>query len=943
MQRLETLYSVSSNIHSIATALRRTVCFIVCLILFAALFPIPAKAAEQSEKEAIRVGWYECAYQITRANGERSGYAYEYEQTVSTYTGWNYEYVTGDWTELMDMLQRGDIDIMANVSYTDERAETILFSDRPMGEEKYYLYVDITNADISLTNLSNLNGKRIAMIENSVQTEQFCEWEKEHNITTEHVLVDTIEETKELFDNDEIDGIISTENSIWVERGLSPVVITGSSDIYFGISKARPDLKEALDAAMRSMEYDKPFYNDELYKQYIATETVVFLTEKEKEWLKEHGEIRLGFLKDDTGFSTYDRDNGELLGVINDYVQDASDCFGGDKIKFRLIGFDLEENQIEALQEGKIDMIFHAGQNPYMAEQNGISLSDTVLSTPLAVLTKQSHFDENAENRVAISKEDLQYKWYISYNYPDWKIVECNSAEDAESKVRNGEADCFPIRIGVLMQYVDDKNIHGVFLTRAMNSSFAVGKGNITLLSILNKTLKTMETSKLSSAESAYEDSLRKVTAKEFIKDNFLIFSLVILTVFIVVLVIILGLLRKARIAEEKAKNAQQQAEQANSAKSTFLFNMSHDIRTPMNALLGYNQLMKKQLTDLKLLDYQQKIEQAGKLLLDIINNVLDLARIESGKMYLNESYAQVDQLLEEVVSVFEPQTKEKKINLKSEVCVQHSHVMCDITKIKQIFVNLISNAVKYTPSGGTIEIKLQEIPCEREGFAAFRTEIRDNGIGMSKDFLPTLFDSFSRERNTTTSKVAGTGLGMAIVKDFVDLMDGTIEVQSELAKGTTFIVHLMHRKADEQYYRQTDEGVESDETENILQGKHILMAEDNELNAEIASTILEEMGLQIDWVNDGVQCVSKVKQMPAGTYDLILMDIQMPNMDGYKATEIIRKMSDKEKAEIPIIAMTANAFEEDRRKAIVIGMNEHITKPIDAEKMKKIITEVLK
>ena len=361
------------------------------------------------------------------------------------------------------MLQKGDIDIMANVSYTDERAKTMLFSDRPMGEEKYYLYVDITNADISLMNLSNLNGKRIAMIKNSVQTDQYCEWEKEHNITTEHVLVDDIEETKELLDNDEVDGIISTENSVWVDRGLSAVVITGSSDIYFGISKARPDLKEALDAAMRSIEYDKPFYNDDLYKQYITTEAVVFLTEKEKEWLKEHGEIRLGFLKDDTGFSTYDRDNGELIGVINDYVQDASDCFGGDKIKFRLIGFDLEENQIEALQEGKIDMIFHAGQNPYMAEQNGISLSDTVLSTPLAVLTKQSHFDENAENRVAISKEDLQYKWYISYNYPNWKIVECNSVEDAENKVIKGIADCFPIRTGQLMQYVDDKNFHSVF------------------------------------------------------------------------------------------------------------------------------------------------------------------------------------------------------------------------------------------------------------------------------------------------------------------------------------------------------------------------------------------------------------------------------------------------------------------------------------------------
>lgn len=460
MLRQETLYSVNNNTHRVVTALRRTVCYIVCFILFSALFPIPAKAAEQSEKKTIRVGWVEGAYHITRANGERSGYAYEYEQTVSAYTGWDYEYVEGDWTELLDMLRRGDIDMMANISYTDERAKTMLFSDRPMGEEKYYLYVDNTNADVSLEKLSNLNGKRISMINSSVQMDQFCEWEKEHNVTTKHVLVDSIDEIKQLLDNHEIDGVVDTENSIWVERGVSPVVITGSSDIYFGISKARPDLKEALDAAMRSMEYDKPFYNDELYKQYISTETVVFLVEKEKEWLKEHGEIRLGFLKDDAGFSTYDKDKGELIGVINDYVQNVTEYFGEDTIKFRLIGFDLEENQIEALQEGKIDMIFHAGQNPYMAEQSSMSLSGTVLSTPLAVMTSQSRLDENAENRVAISREDIQYKWYISYNYPEWKIVECNSIKDAESKVRNGEADCFPIRTGQLMQYVDDKNLH---------------------------------------------------------------------------------------------------------------------------------------------------------------------------------------------------------------------------------------------------------------------------------------------------------------------------------------------------------------------------------------------------------------------------------------------------------------------------------------------------
>lgn len=361
-------------------------------------------------------------------------------------------------------------------------------------------------------------------------------------------------------------------------------------------------------------------------------------------------------------------------------------------------------------------------------------------------------------------------------------------------------------------------------------------------------------------------------------------------------------------------------------------------IRTPMNALLGYNQLMKKELTDPKLLHYQRAVEQSGNLLLAIINNVLDMARIESGRVELDESYARIDQTVDEIKSVFEPQADKKGLNLIFETQVEHQHVLCDITKTKQILVNLISNAVKYTSTGGTVTVTVQEIPCEQENSVKIQIEVRDTGIGMSKEFLPILFDSFSRERNTTVGKVAGTGLEMAIVKKYVDLMGGSIDVKSELGKGTVFTLILIQKKADENYYGQKASKTDAADMESSLRGKHILLAEDNELNAEIAIAILEETGLIIDRVEDGIQCVDRIEQMPAGTYDMILMDIQMPNMDGYEATKCIRHLQDIKKAEIPIIAMTANAFQEDAEKCIAVGMNAHLAKPLDIEKVEQTI-----
>ena len=343
------------------------------------------------------------------------------------------------------------------------------------------------------------------------------------------------------------------------------------------------------------------------------------------------------------------------------------------------------------------------------------------------------------------------------------------------------------------------------------------------------------------------------------------------------------SLIKKERMQEEKLKKAYAVAENANKAKTEFLNNMSHDIRTPMNVILGYNQLMKTQLTEPKQLDYQKKIEQSRKLLLSIINNVLDMARIESGKMKVDENYERVGEVVDEIISTFASEAEEKGIHLSGNMQVTHRNVLCDGTKIREI-----------------------------------------------------------REHNTTTGKVGGTGLGMPIVKKMVDLMGGSIEVESELGKGTVFTVTLMHKMADKKYYSQKIETVIASDMGENLRGKHILLAEDNELNAEIAIAILEETGLIIDRVEDGIQCVNRIDQMPAGTYDMILMDIQMPNMDGYKATKCIRRLDDKKKAEIPIIAMTANAFAEDRKRAFDAGMNGHIAKPIDIEKLRAVILSVL-
>ena len=924
------------------------VCFFLSVFLLVVCLPLQALA---TESKVVRVGWYDGGYNITGPSGERSGYGYDFQQTVAAYTGWRYEYVNGSSVELLEKLQRGEIDMLNCISYTPERAQHMLFSSVPMGREKYYLYADIGKTGLSPSKLYLLEGKGVSMIASSMMETAFSDWEKQQGLHTQHMLAGSMEERIRLVAQGAAEAVVATEFAPLRQEGLSAVMPVGGSDIYFAISKSRPDLKAELDEAMRRIEQDKPFYAESLYKHYMPTTAVPVLSKDEQAWLAQHGKIRIGCMKGDRGFFSYEED-GSHKGVIADYILYASGCFEERRLDFAVQGFDTQGEMIRALKDGKIDMIFHFNENHYLAEENGFVLSNRIMSITIPIITAQKQFNENAANILAVAKNNYLAKAYAAHNYPQWKLVEYASRADAEQAVREGQADCFFAKYSTLTDYADDKLLHAAFLTKPGDVAFAVNRNDTLLLSVLNKTLRAMPGNAMAGNMSMYDKPLQDIMLKDFIKQN----MLMLVAVLVLIIGIMLTLLYKERQAaretaslnarlqesQQQLKQALERAESASEAKTNFLSNMSHDIRTPMNALLGYTMMLKPKIKDEQLLDYVEKMERSGKLLLSIINHVLDMARIESGRMEVNEVYTRVGIDIEEVISVFSLEAKKKNIRLLTSVQVEHGHIMADITKIREIFSNLLSNAIKYTPEGGTVQLNARELPCSRTGYACIQTEIVDNGIGMSKEYLPKLFDAFTRERNTTVGKISGTGLGMAIVKKLVDMQGGTIEVESELGKGSRFIVTFEHPIADEAYYKQQEQKDTSAQGAELLKGKRILLAEDNDLNAEIALFILRNMGLEVERVEDGAQCVSTLEQQPAGTYDLIFMDVQMPKMDGYTATQNIRALDDKKKAAIPIVAMTANAFAEDRERALAAGMNGHIAKPIDVKKLEQALVKLL-
>ena len=925
------------------TLTRKSVCVMLSLLLLlSAVLPVKA-AAETAPAKVVRVGSFEDTFNYCNEKGARKGYGYELLQTLSGYTGWQFEYVTCDWSDCFEKLENGEIDIMGGISYTEDRAEEMLFSDEPMGEEKYYLYADLSRADISASNFKTLNGKKVGVLMGTEAEVMLTEWEEKYGIKTQHVNISNNEDVKQKLANHEIDCFVSLEESLWAELGISTITRVGKSGIYYALNKDRSDLKEELDNAMRALDEAAPFYTADLYKRYFSLDYKPILTGEEKAWLRKHGAIRMGFLTSDSGVSTYNPATGEITGTIIDYIQFAADCLGNQELEFQLVGYDDKEAELNALKSGEIDMIFHFDQSPNLAEEYRVACTNTTWTSNMMVVTNKQFFNENKVNRVAVPQNKISLTRYLAFYYPQWEIVDCDTQKDAIKLVKDGQADCFVTGVSSEEKYSKNYGFYSVPLPNPANSCFAVNNGNRSLLSILNKTIKAMPTNMLTGSLAMYKSSSRKVTLSDFIKDNLFKVMLISSIAVAVVLLTILMLLQKARKAEAAARKAAsdtqelnaklqvavEKAESANRAKSTFLFNMSHDIRTPMNAIIGYADLASRHLdAPAKLEKYMENIQICGQNLLVLLNNVLDLARIENDRTDIEYSVSDVEKDFRNCIAMFQNQADSKGQTLTVTTHLLYPYVYADIPHLTEICTNLVSNAVKYTGACGTIRCDVTQKPGKKEGWCDMVITVADNGIGMSQEFQKHIFEPFERERTSTVSKVEGSGIGMGIVKKLVGLMSGTVEVESKIGVGSTFTVTIPSRIASQEETQAKRETTPSDE--KSLCGVKILLTEDNDLNAEIATELLREEGCAVDRAKDGVECVDMLEKAANGTYRLILMDIQMPVMNGYDAAKKIRRMDDPQKAGIPIIAMTANAFSEDKQAALDAGMNDHVAKPIN-------------
>ena len=928
---------------ALQTPIEKGICAVLCLLLLLpALLPVKA-AAETAPVKVVRVGSFEDTFNYVNEKGVRKGYGYELLQTLSGYTGWQFEYVTCDWSDCFEKLKNGEIDIMGDISYTPDRAEEMLFSDEPMGEEKYYLYADLSRADISASDFKTLNGKKIGVLMGTEPEVMLTEWEEKYDLKTQHVNISNNEDVKQKLANREIDCFVSLEESFWAELGISTITRVGESGIYYAINKDRPDIKEELDSAMRALEDAEPFYTADLYKRYFSLDYTPILTGEEKAWLKEHGAIRMGFLTSDSGVSVYDPSTGEITGTITDYIQFAIGCLGNQELAFQMVGYDSKEAELGALKSGEIDMVFHFDQSPNLAEEYRVACTNTTWTSNMMAVTNKQHFNENQANRVAVPQNKLSLTRYIAVYYPQWEIVDCATPEDAARLVENGQADCFVTGTGSEGTYNKRYDFYSVPLPNPARSCFVVNSGNSKLLSILNKTIKAMPANMLTGALAMYKSAARKVTLSEFIRDNFfkvLLVSSIFVAAFLLTILKLLQKARKAEAAARKAANdtqelnaklqiAAENAESANRAKSAFLFNMSHDIRTPMNAIIGYADLASRHSDDpAKLKKYMENIQVCGQNLLVLLNNVLDLARIENDKTEMEYSVSDVEKDFRNCIAMFRNQADSKGQTLTVTTHLLHPYIYADVPHLTEVCTNLVSNAVKYTGTGGTICCAVAQKPGEKEGWCDTVITVADNGIGMSQEFQQHIFEPFERERTSTVSKVEGSGIGMGIVKKLVGLMNGTVEVESKIGVGSKFTVTIPSRIASEEE-TQAKRAADPADKES-LRGTRILLTEDNDLNAEIATELLQEEGCTVDRAKDGVECVDMLEKAANGTYQIILMDVQMPVMNGYDAARKIRRMDDPQKADIPIIAMTANAFSEDKQVALDAGMNDHIAKPIN-------------
>lgn len=905
---------------------------------FLQLSVLPASAEQaQAEQQKVRVGFHTNAdFFWGTPEGQKGGYAYDYLQNIASYTGWDYEYIEGEWPVLLEKLENGEIDLLCDVSYTDARAKNILYSKEIMGTETFYIYTLDTNTEIKQGDYQSLNGKKIAMGINSVQIGMYEKWVKEYGVYAETVITEGDKSNRAGLLEGEFDAVVAIDMS--VDPEFVPITKLGVSNFYFGINRERMDLKQKLDTAQEQILASNPYYNQQLQSKYYQSQTVSDrLDEGELEWVSEHKKLRIGYLENMLAFSDCDSDEDGPIGVITAVFDKEELTYKNAKLPTEYVAFTHLQEAMQALKEGEIDCIFPVYGDAWYAEQQGISVSSYVVDTPILGVYKGS-YDDKITDVIAMKKQSSYQEGYVKTRYPNSKCKFYDTAEECIRAVNEGEATT-TFFSAYRMDQVLNSDKYPELSTFSMQDTIpicvATRRTDAELLGIINKTIAKADVATISAALIHYSRSDGNYSLSQFVHEYGLAI-IVLMAISFTIIMFGLGrqLLHVTKNKEELAR-AKEEAEKANYAKSEFLARMSHDIRTPMNGIRGMVRIARESVEEKeRVINALDKIDEAGSQLESLINDVLDMSKLESGRTKINPEPFDIAQMLEQLVDSMEEFASQCDVELSLEIEeLAHHYVLGSNTHTHRILQNLVSNAMKYNKTKGSVHCKLEEVPIDAKQ-ACYRFTVTDTGIGMSEEFLAHIFEPFVQESDNARTEYQGTGLGMAITKELVELMQGTILVKSEKGVGSEFIVEIPFLFAEEPVVSAVEyTGC------NDISGMHILVAEDNKLNLEIIQYFLKGSGAKVTAVTNGMDAVIRFSASMEGTYDAILMDIMMPKMNGYEATEAIRTMKREDARDIPIIALTANAFTEDVAKCKVKGMNNHLAKPIDPDKLLEVLS----
>ncbi len=1080
----------------------RLLCLTLAVLLLASTCAAAYAAGDAEEQpEVLRVGFFAFSgYHVIDGTGRRSGYGYEFLQRLAIHGGWSYEYVgyDGSYADALDMLRSGEVDIVTSVSKTAEREKEFLFSDQSIGVNSTIFTVKSGNRSIVEGDYATYDGAVVGMLEGNSKNANFEPFAAEHGFSFQPVYFADQDGLTAALQSGEVDAAVTGSLRLLENEWL--LESFDASPFYICTRKDRTELMARINAAINEMDLHEPNWRDTLHETYYATDQdgSIIMNAGERAFLEEHqasGQpLRLLFNPDRIPYC-YFRD-GEACGILPALFDSLAQRLG---LNYEFIPVKDRTEYYALRAAGAADVVLDFTGDYYLAEEEGYKITVPYYHTNFARLTLDG-FTGTVERLAMLERADA-INSLVADRYPDEALLLCDNTDDCIQAVLDGEADATILYAYTAESYVrrDVRNRLTSVVFGDTTLSYAVGEGvhgGRYLLSLLDKGADSFTDAEMDALLSREFDAGQEnnVSLVAFLYRNpiYSVMGAILILLFLFALVMLAvrtnnqrQLKKKIALATSELENKTQELTQAlqaagaaNRAKTTFLNNMSHDIRTPMNAIIGYTALTTAHLDNKeRAQDYLSKIAQASNHLLSLINDVLDMSRIESGKVTINERQENLAEILQSLRNIIQSDIHAKGMELFIDtVDVSDEEIYCDKLRLNQILLNLASNAIKFTPTGGTIAIRVTQKPASSPKRALYEFRVSDTGIGMSPEFAKTVFEPFTREESSTVSGIQGTGLGMAITKNIVDMMGGTIRVESEPDKGTTFTVTLELRLAGahqemepiaelngfrglvvdddmvccqsvskmlrqigmraewapsgREAIARTNEAVDLGDPfevyivdwsmpelsgietvrqirrivgedspiilmsaydwsdieqearqagvtgfiskplfasdlhhtlerslgraeedapaqksalppEESFAGKRILLAEDNELNREIAAEILQEAGFQVECAENGQQACDMVRQSQPGYYDLVLMDIQMPILDGYAATRIIRAMEDPALAGLPIIAMTANAFEEDRELALEAGMNGHLAKPIDLQKMMALLREL--